>query len=238
MRALILKTGEVLESVLRTHGDFEDLIVAKAGLDATRVEVVDGRIVDTLPPPTGFDAVFVTGSFHAVHDREPFTERAMDWLREAAHEDVPVLGICFGHQLMATALGGASNRNPRGREIGMRLVERLEDDSMFEGLPGLLYVYATHLDAVLAVPPGATVLARNDNADAQALRYGGRLRSVQWHPEFDAEILRAYIRDRREAIDAERGPGSAEALARAVEPIDTGERLLRNFVERVVSAPA
>ena len=236
MRALIFKTGEAIESVVKSHGDFEDLIIPKAGLDSTNVEVLDVRTADSLPPATEFDAVFVTGSAHAVHDREPFVERALDWLRDAAYENVPTLGICFGHQLMATALGGKSDVNPRGREIGMRLVERLEDDPLFEGLPGLLHVYSTHMDAVLESPPGTTVLARNDNSDIQALSYGGRLRSVQWHPEFDAEIIQTYLRDRREAIDAERGPGSADALELAVEPLDTGERLLRNFVERVAVA--
>jgi len=114
-------------------------------------------------------------------------EAGHDGVAEAALSlGVPVLGICYGHQLLAKVLGGRVGRAPRG-EFGPTIVEVLEEDTILRGLPGRLRVWMSHNDAVLEPPPGARVLARSPGSPVAAFelqRPGGpRVYGVQWHPE-------------------------------------------------------
>ena len=233
---MILKTGNTLDSIRGSRGDFEDWIIERADLNPVDVTVLDARETDHYPSPRDFDAIFITGSQHAVHDREPFSERAADWIRDIVRDDRPTLGICYGHQLLAHALGGISDRNPNGREIGVHTVERVTDDALFDDLPERFPVIETHMDAVIKTPPNGTIIAVNEKTPIQALAVGRKVRSVQWHPEFDADIIRAYIRERRDMIDAESGDGTAAKLEAAVYEVDTGPILLRNFLEHFVGS--
>src|SRR5690606_19105267 len=99
-------------------------------------------------------------------------------------------------QLLAHALGGAVDYNPRGREMGtveVALAGHAATDPLFEGLPETLAAHATHLQTVLAPPPGATVLARSALDDCQAFRWGEATWGLQFHPEFSTGMMRGYI---------------------------------------------
>src|SRR5207248_8736486 len=100
---------------------------------------------------------------------------------------LPVLGVCFGHQLLARAAGGDVVQNPRGREIGTVRVPLTEagcKDPLFSWASGAeIEVQATHVNAVDHLPCGATVLASNENTAAQAFRLSETVAGVQFHPE-------------------------------------------------------
>lgn len=160
--------------------------------------------------------------------------RAEELVQAIASARVPCLGICFGHQLMAQALGGEVRRNPRGREIGTVRLERLADDGLFGGLPRSFDVNATHVDAVVTPPPGAEVLATTSLDGCAAFRVGNRLRAVQFHPEFDADVMRGYLLARAPLVRQE--GGDPEALLAHVASAHGGTRgadILRNFVRRL-----
>lgn len=229
MRPVILMTGHTFADLRARRGDFDDWFAAAVGWPKSRFHVVDAIGGAPLPDARGVDGVIVTGSAASVHDREPWSVRAGEWLAEAAAAGVPVLGVCYGHQLFADALGGRSEPNPNGREIGVAEVEVVADDPLFEGLPRVFPVLQTHVDAVTAPPPGARVLAGNENTPIQAMAIGDHVRTVQWHPEFDADVIRHYIGARADQIDAEMGPGAAERLAARVVDVPTGRPLMRNF---------
>jgi GMP synthase (glutamine-hydrolysing) len=190
-----------------------------------------------LPAPDAHDGVVVTGSYASVTERAPWMERAGEWLLEAARTR-PVLGVCFGHQLLAHALGGAVERNLRGPEVGTREVELTDAgraDPLFAGLPARFAVQETHEDHVPAAPPGATVLARNDHAPVQAFAHGPRIRAVQFHPEFSPARVRAICDEQRAWLDAAGPRVHGEAIASLREtPEATG--LLVRWVERFVVA--
>jgi GMP synthase (glutamine-hydrolysing) len=162
-------------------------------------------------------------------------ERLGRWLLAASHS-VPVLGVCFGHQLLAHALGGAVERHPRGPEVGTVGVELTgagRRDPLFAGLDSPLAVQASHEDHVAVAPPGAVILALNEHDPVQAFAHGPRLRGVQFHPEFDLERARALCEDERPALDALR-PGFADAAIASLRATPGAERVLANWVRTYV----
>jgi GMP synthase (glutamine-hydrolysing) len=227
---LVVKTGTTLPELRSQRGDYDDWIVGGLGLPRERVErsvVYEGEV---LPKPDEMAGVVVTGSSALVSAREPWSERTASWLREAVAAGTPLLGICYGHQLLAQALGGRVGRNPRGREIGTIVVDlhpAAREDRLLGGLPERLTVQATHVESVLELPPGARLLASSAIDPHQSFACGERAWGVQFHPEFDAEVIRTYLETRREEIRAE--GIDPEALERAVQESPHGARLLRRF---------
>ena len=157
------------------------------------------------------------------------------WTGAAVQAGVPTLGVCYGHQLLGDALGADVGVNPAGREIGVVDVE-LDDDPLFEGLPRSIPTLITHSDAANSVPAGTTTIARTPVTPISALRMGAHCRTVQWHPEFDAHILRTIVRERAGAIDAETGPGSAQRVLDGLVGVHSGPIIMRNFVQHFARA--
>jgi len=226
---VIVKTGSTMPDLAARRGDYEDWI-AEGLRDAGPIEVcrvVDG---DPLPDPKAVRGVVVTGSSALVTDREPWSERTGAWQAEVHRAGTPQLAICYGHQLLADHLGGEVGRNPRGREIGHIAVELTDDgeaDPLFEGLPRTLRVSSSHRQSVLRVPEGATVLAHNEATAHQAYRLGERTWAVQFHPEWDHDVIRAYLEARYDVL---RDEGlDPDALLAEVGPSEHGERILGRF---------
>jgi GMP synthase (glutamine-hydrolysing) len=144
---------------------------------------------------------------------------------------VPVLGICYGHQLLAHGLGGRVDWNPRGRQIGTRMLQTTEHatrDPLFMSVTPGFRAQTTHQQAVVELPSGAQVLASSALDSYQALRFGERAWGLQFHPEFSARIMAGYIHGRRERLMGEElDPAS---LLRQCGPTPQARRLLRRFV--------
>jgi GMP synthase (glutamine-hydrolysing) len=227
---LILETGRPVAS-MRRHGGFPHWIRVAAGLERDEAVVVDVQAGDALPSRDGFAGTIVTGSGAMVTDRADWSERSAQWLREAVHAGMPVLGICYGHQLLAHALGGEVGYHPAGREMGtveLDLHPSAADDPLFAGLPGRFPAQATHLQSVLRPPAGATVLARSLQDACHAFRWGERAWGVQFHPEFSAGHMRGYVKARGDALREEgRCP---RQLSRKISATPQARRVLRRFV--------
>jgi GMP synthase (glutamine-hydrolysing) len=227
---LIVKSGRTLPELARRRGDYEDWIAAGMGVGPERVQIAHVYQDAPLPEPGGFAGVVATGSSAMVSHREPWSERAAAWLAGAALAGTPVLGICYGHQLLAHGLGGRVVRNPRGREIGtieVRLSGAARGDALFGELPETIRMQSTHVEAVLELPAGARRLASSDADPNQAFAVGERAWGVQFHPEFDADVVRSYLTARRELL---LGEGfDPEALERAASDSPHGAALLRRF---------
>lgn len=200
---VILKVGDAFPEVVRDHGDFETLFQNALAAKAFTSSVLDPRTGDALPDPSAISGLFITGSHSMVSEREPWSEALKPWLRAAREADVPMLGVCYGHQLMAAAFGGHSDFHPAGRESGtheVRLTELGRSDALFGTLPERFPAHLTHAQSVLEPPAGAAILAGNAHDPHQALRYGGRQWSVQFHPEFTPPVMRAYLERQREPL--------------------------------------
>ena len=232
---LIVETGTPVEP-LRRHGSFAHWIRHAAGLPRDRAIVCRPQLGEPLPQPEGFSGVLVSGSAAMVTEPSDWRDASAAFLREASAAGLPLLGICYGHQLLAHAFGGTVGPNPAGREMGtveVQLEEAAAHDALFGGLPLRFSAHATHLQTVLAAPAAATRLARSAGDAWQAMRIGERAWGVQFHPEFGRRTMRGYIDARAEALRAE-GHDPA-ALRAAVRATPWARSLLRRFV-RLASA--
>jgi len=229
---LIIETGKPLPSLNR-YGGFAHWIRVAAGLCAGQTQVVDVTAGQPLPAVGAVAGVVISGSAAYVTDRAEWSETTAAWLRQAVAAGLPVLGICYGHQLLAHALGGEVAFNPAGRESGtiaLTLHAEAADDPLFAGLPATLPAHATHMQTVLTPPPGATVLAQSARDNCQAFRIGPRAWGVQFHPEFATHHMRGYLRERAACIAAH--GGDARQLARQVHAAPQARHLLRRFVRQ------
>ncbi|MCE9667533.1 glutamine amidotransferase [Myxococcus stipitatus] len=239
---LLLKAGDAAEHVRRSVGDYEQWFLRTIGLSGYRFDILPVHRDAPLPPDaSGYDAVLMTGSPLSVTQLAPWMTRAADFMLTAAERGRPVLGVCFGHQLLARAYGGHVARNPEGRETGtvtVSLTDAGRADALFDGVPEHFEAQATHEDVVIQVPEGARVLAGNRNTAAQALAFRANVRGVQFHPEAPPEALRAVIEARCEGLEAEavsRGERPGQCVPRllsGLRPTPAGPRILLNFLER------
>lgn len=228
---LIIAAGRPVPS-LRRQGDFGHWIRVAAGLHRSEVEVVDVESGEPLPPHDGFSGVIISGSAAMVTERLEWSEHCAGWLREAAEAGVPVLGICYGHQLLAHALGGEVADNPEGRRMGTFEVELLEaaaDDPLFAGLPARFPAHMTHVQVASRLPEGAVLLARTGHDPLHAFRWGAATWGVQFHPEFSATHMRGYLRARAQALRSE--GADPEALLQAVRAAPVARGVLRRFAQ-------
>jgi GMP synthase (glutamine-hydrolysing) len=224
-RLLIVQTGST-----RLHGDYPRWFERALGFEMPVVRAHAGEQLEPALDRARPQGIIVTGSPLSVIEKAPWMLQLGDDLLRAGERGTPVLGVCFGHQLLARAAGGDVVQNPRGREIGtvsVQLTDAGRKDPLFAWAGGPeIQVQATHVDAVDPLPAAATVLASNENTAAQAYRLSETVAGVQFHPELWGAAMRDLILSRRDKLDAEgRDP---EALSARVREVEAGA-VLRAF---------
>ena len=229
-RFLIVQTGSTLPAVRARHGDFPDWFRRGLGVPHDAIDIVRAHVDERLPAVAAYAGAIVTGSPAMVSERPAWSEATAAWLRDALGTGLPILGVCYGHQLLAHALGGRVDYHPNGREVGTVRIERLDsgaDDALLGGTPVQFAAHASHQQSVLELPPGAVVLARSAHDPHHAVRYAPAVWGLQFHPEFSAEIMQGYLRNRPRAA---RGDCPAACCGlREHAPAPIARRLLRRF---------
>lgn len=229
-KILIIKTGNTIPSLLHENEDFEDWFICGSGLESNRFICCAIDKGEALPAIDDVAAAIITGSPAYVTDLAPWNEIAAEYLRILHARQNPILGVCYGHQLLAWAFGGEVGFHPGGREIGTVNVELTEEaavDALFAGMPKQFSAQASHLQSVLSLPEGAVLLAKNSFDPHHAFRLGVSTWGVQFHPEFSAYVMSAYIRARSDDI-AKEDLDVEELLAR-VDATPTSAGLLQQF---------
>ena len=213
----IVRTGGTFGEYAEKHKDFEHWTAEGMGLGHGQWQCVNVQAGESLPDPADFVGAVITGSHDMVTDEAQWIQDTKGWVRQAVDAGLPLLGICFGHQLMADALGGRA-----GYDAGRA-------DPLLGGLPAVFKGHVTHAQTALELPPDAVLLATGIHDPHQCFRVAEHAWGVQFHPEFDATAIRYYI-DQREAKLLEQGCDMG-ALRAKVEETPESASLLKLFAE-------
>ncbi len=234
MKLLVIKTGDTYDHIKKTKGDFEDWILNSMDMVRSACMIVDLPSGHTLPSLDEVAGAVITGSHDMVTDRLEWSENAVPWLQTAVVRKVPILGICYGHQLLAYALGGIIGDNPTGREFGntdVYLTKSGKSDPLFKNIPESMKVHVCHKQSVTSLPETARHLAWNEAEKHHGFVVGENVWGLQFHPEFDAEITINYIQSFRDELTFEgQDPDNLIADCRDT-PI--GPTILKNFASIV-----
>ena len=236
MRIGILKTGGLPDALVERHGDYHAMFdrLLKAADPGVRTFSVDVEGGEMPAAPDDADGWLITGSRHGAYEDHPWIPPLEAFLRACLEARVPVFGVCFGHQILAQALGGRVEKSARGWGFGVQ-------DYRVAGAPGWLAElgegwagFAVHQDQVEAVPAGARVLAGNAHCPVAALSFGPddapHAASVQSHPEFTAPFVHDLGTVRlADKLPAEQLEAGLASLARPVDNAAWGRAVMRFF---------
>ena len=208
----ILQTGSAPEPLIREHGDFPAMFERLLGnlrpdLRFRVYRALDGELPDS---PAECDAWLITGSRHSVLDNSPWMTGLADFVRCTAQEAGRLAGICFGHQLVASALGGQIGRAANGWSIGRQTYE-IDAPA---GNVRFVALNAIHEDQVIELPDNARVLGGSESCPYAIVEFNESILTIQAHPEFDNAFLKALLRSRMAALV------SKDQLERAIASLD------------------
>ncbi|MDJ0638823.1 MAG: type 1 glutamine amidotransferase [Paracoccaceae bacterium] len=203
----------------KTYGDLYATLLAGRGLTFRTWSVVDLEFPESVRAADGW---LISGSKHGAYEDEPFIPLLEAFLRDAYAADVPLVGICFGHQILAQALGGRVEKFEGGWSLG-RMTYDLEGRE--------LELNAWHQDQVVEVPSEARTIGQSDFCAHAALAYRGRAFSVQPHPEFSHDDVERLLTVRKANITPEEGARVREGLGRSLSNEVLADRIAAFFKE-------
>lgn len=235
MKIGILETGEVPELLSGRHGDYPEMFKrllrsASPELEFAVYHVTAGELPRD---ETECDAWLVTGSRHGVYDPLPWIEPLKGFLKKAYDAEVPIVGICFGHQLLAEALGGKAEKSDKGWGVGVQSYRVYHRPGWMTGVDEEFSLNALHQDQVTAPPRDAEVVAGSEFCPYAVLAYRGPAISIQPHPEFQTDYLRDLIEFRRsKAIPESDADAALKTLGAPIHTEQVAEWIVRFFESR------
>ncbi|MDO9637960.1 MAG: type 1 glutamine amidotransferase [Pseudotabrizicola sp.] len=205
----ILQTGLAPDALAPAMGDYPDMfarLLDGHGFAFRTFPVVNGVFPGGVHDCDGW---LITGSKHGAYEDHPWIPPLEDFIRQAFAARVPVVGICFGHQIIAQAMGGRVEKYAGGWSVGPTEYD-------FDGQT--LTLNAWHQDQVVKRPEGATVIASNGFCENAALLYDDRALTIQAHPEFQADFVDGLMKTR--AIGVVPDPLLQTAATKLGTPLD------------------
>lgn len=239
---IIVQPGDKLPALSKVPGDVSDWVIAPMTPAPEALQVVRPHLGEALPNPQPDEAIIVTGSAAMVTDASAWITDTEVWLRAALERGCYLLAICFGHQLLAQALGGKVGDNPHGGEVGtvcstlnaagckdrlLGVAAGVSADASAGEQQASLWVQTAHSQSVLKLPDQAVLLASSALDPHHAYRIGDRAWGIQFHPEFSAEVTAEFVRDAGDSVQ-QRGETTAGLLA-GIRDSEVSPKLLARF---------
>jgi GMP synthase-like glutamine amidotransferase len=224
MKLAILETGFPPADLTPEFGDYPAMFEGLLG-PGFEVETFDVQAGKLPPHPAAHGAYLITGSPAGVYEPLPWIAPLMEFIRAA--RDTPMVGVCFGHQVMAQALGGDVIKSPKGWGAGLHRYHVVHPQRWTNGEREVA-IPASHQDQVVVQPPATQVVAKSDFTPYAALAWTDRPAiSFQFHPEFSPAFAKALIEKRYDAV-----PNPDAAIASLGAPNDNSRvaQWIRNFL--------
>jgi len=228
----IIETGLLDPQIRARHGSFPEMFerLIRAEDASAAFDVVSVPNGDPLPDPASLQAILITGSPAGVYDGLDWIAPLEDFVRAAYARQTPMVGVCFGHQLIAQAMGGRVRKSDKGWGIGRHVYQVAPGNGVIAEQQ--LAIACSHQDQVIEAPPQAeTILSSSFTPHAGLLYANGTTFSVQPHPEFDTEFAHALCE-----MHKSHAPESvvAEAKASLEAPLDRAKlgRAMARFLAR------
>jgi GMP synthase-like glutamine amidotransferase len=231
MKITLLEAGRAPGRLQELYPRYSDMFVSLlSGIDDTltfkTVALVDG---EAPPAPSTLDAVLITGSPAGVYDLTPWMAPLRAFVREASATKTPMVGVCFGHQIIADALGGEVRKSNKGWGVGRHTYDILDRESWMADAGSTLSLGVSHQDQVIVPPAGARTLARSAHTDHAMLVYDDApILSLQGHPEFTDGFLTALYSARRgKTLSDDLVDQAIESLSTPEDNALTGDWMVR-----------
>lgn len=223
MKIGVLQTGLVASELVQETGEYDAVFRRFLQNSDPEVEVTGWEVVngDIPSDPFAADGWIISGSKHGVYEDHAWLPPLKSFIRDCARHKVPMVGICFGHQVMAEALGGKAEKSEKGWGLGPHQYQVVSRPDWMANTPEKLTIQAVHQDQVTALPPGACLFATSTFCENAGLLYGDPdapyAISLQPHPEFSRDFAEGLINIRRGNAFPE--PESATAIANGGMPL-------------------
>jgi GMP synthase-like glutamine amidotransferase len=235
MKLGILKTDAVRAEWVPDFGEYPDMFAELLSREDPELEFVTYDVEEGVYPADidEVDAYLITGSKSSVYDDKPWIATLMDFVRELDARKKKIVGICFGHQIVAHALGGKTAKSSKGWGVGRHTHCFSETPAWHDKGDAAFDILVSHQDQVVANAPGAQVLASSDFCENAVVQIGEHILTFQGHPEFVPDYSREIMEFRRKTIGEDVYQAGVASLAKQHE----GQRVAR-WIVNFLKSPA
>lgn len=231
LRVGLLECDHVREDLLHIAGDYRQMFADLFNRHAPQLELMNFDVRNGEFPASvdACEAFVCTGSRFSAYAPDDWIQELKGFLRQLREADKPFVGICFGHQVLAEALGGKVEKAAQGWGIGVHSLNVIKTEGWMQPEKTSCGIQYTHQDQVLSLPENSVVLGESDHCPVAMFRVGEKMLGIQGHPEFPAAYAEALVRLRTELI-------SADKINAAKFNAPTDEAIIINWLVKFLAA--